>query len=74
MNELIDAVSRLNIDTLNNVIRQKVEEGNYSRSPADICACLYFFAVQHKLAQSQRDVDLFASVLKDLRHMQVDGL
>ena len=44
MFELIEAVTRLNIDTLNPTIRRKVEEGNYSRSPADLCALLYFFA------------------------------
>lgn len=68
---LINAVTRLNIDTLNSTIRNKVEEGNYSRSPADICAGLYFFASQHKINKSQRDVNLFTAVLKDLKHMQL---
>jgi hypothetical protein len=44
MHELIEAVTRLNVESLNPLIRRKVEEGNYSRSPADICALLYFFA------------------------------
>ena len=41
---LIEAVTRLNLDTFNTIIRNKVSEGNYSRSPSDICALLYFFA------------------------------
>lgn len=51
MCKLIEAITRLNIDTFNTLIRQKVSEGNYSRSPADICAILYFFATQHKMSQ-----------------------
>jgi hypothetical protein len=74
MFELVEAVTRLNIDTLNQVIRRKVEEGNYSRAPADLCALLYFFSSQHKLTKSQRDVDLFITVVRDLRHMQTTGL
>jgi len=44
MFELVEAITRLNVDTLNHVIRRKVEEGNYSRAPADLCALLYFFS------------------------------
>ena len=74
MYELIEAVTRLNIDTLNNLIRKKVQEGNYSRSPADLCACLYFFSSQHRISKAPKDVELFSQVLKDLRHMQMNGL
>ena len=43
--ELVDAVIRLRMDTFNDLIRNKVKEGNYSRSAMDICIVLYFFAV-----------------------------
>jgi hypothetical protein len=33
LSELIDSITRLNVDTLNHLIRVKVEEGNYSRAP-----------------------------------------
>ena len=32
LHDLIDAVLRLNIDTFNELIKQKVEEGNFSRT------------------------------------------
>jgi hypothetical protein len=71
---LIDSITRLHLDNFNSIIRDKVEEGNYSRSPQDICAILYFFATQHKISHTQRDVELFTQVLKDLRHMEVHSL
>lgn len=71
---LIDSITRLHLDNFNTIIREKVEESNYSRSPQDICAILYFFATQHRLTHTQRDVDLFTQVLKDLRHMEVHTL
>lgn len=74
MFELVEAVTRLNVDALNQVIRRKVEEGNYSRAPADLCALLYFFSSQHKLSKSQRDADLFITVVRDLHYMQTTGL
>ena len=71
---LIEPSTRLNIDTFNSIIKAKVAEGNYSRSPADICALLYFFTTQHKFTHSPKDVQGFESVLKNLRHMEVHQL
>lgn len=44
MFDLIDAINRLRIDNFNDLIRKKINEGNYSRSPGDICAVLFFLA------------------------------
>lgn len=74
MSSLIDSITRLRIDNFNQIIRDKVEQGNYSRAPQDICATLYFLAVQHLTSQSRRDVELYEAVVQDLRHMQIHGL
>ena len=72
--QLIDAATRLSVDTFNSLIRAKVAEGNYSRSPSDICSVLYFFATQYKLSKSQKDILSFENVLRNLRHMEVHQL
>ena len=72
--QLIEAATRLSVDTFNSLIRAKVAEGNYSRSPSDICSILYFFSTQFKLHKSQKDILSFENVLRNLRHMEVHQL
>ena len=55
MYDLIDAINRLGIDNFNDTIRNKIQEGNYSRAPADVCAILYFLAALHKMYGLKRD-------------------
>ncbi len=55
MYELIDAINRLGIDNFNEIIRTKISEGNFSRSPADVSAVLYYLASLHKMFHQKRD-------------------
>jgi hypothetical protein len=71
---LIDAVVRLRIDNLNDLIRAKIKEGNFSRSAQDISSCLYFLATNAKLNSHSEDIELFKNLLRDLKHMQVSNL
>lgn len=55
MYELIDAINRLGIDNFNDVIRKKISEGNFSRSPADLSAVLYYLTSLHKMYHQKLD-------------------
>ena len=75
--ELVDAGSRIEgvMESLEKDIKAKIEEGNYSRSPPDICACLYFLASPHSLKSMHApNIDLFSKVSKDLKFMQMENL
>lgn len=58
--DLIDGLNRLGIDTFSDLIKKKIEESNYSRSPSELAAILFFLGSQHKMYGLKRDSELFA--------------
>lgn len=74
MYELIDAINRLGIDNFNDVLRKKISEGNFSRSPADLSAVLYYLASLHKMYHQKLDAQLYLKVLREIKHMQTENL
>lgn len=44
---LVDGCIRLGVESLNTTIKNKIEEGNYSRSPDDLCTIFYLLAHQY---------------------------
>ncbi|CDW73278.1 UNKNOWN [Stylonychia lemnae] len=69
--DLIDGLNRLGLENFSDLIKQKIQEGNYSRSPGELSAILFFLSQQHLMHGQQRDAELFAQVVKDLRFTDV---
>ena len=72
--KLIEAVNRLSIDSFNDLIRRKIDEGNYSRASQDICAAMFFLGSQFRIHGSNKDAELFEKVVYNLEFMQTANL
>eukprot|EP00347_Sterkiella_histriomuscorum_P020420 403337874 len=72
--DLIDGLNRLGIENFSGLIKKKIQEDNYSRSPGELSAILFFLAQQHKMYGIKYDTELFVKVIKDLKYCDVSHL
>jgi hypothetical protein len=68
--DLVEAMVRLRLDNgLHDLIRTRIQKGQFSRNAYDISICLYFFANNYKLHKNNTDKVLFSKLLRDLKFM-----
>ena len=72
--ELVEALCRMRVDSLNNLMREMMLKKKLSRSSKDISAQMLYFTTLLKMHGQANDFEIVNQLVKELKYLVVSDL